>query len=301
MGYSIGLDVGGTKIAGAVFSEDGAEIQRRIMPTPADYASFLSTCILMIDQMDVACAAKASVGIGLPGGVAAKAEHLPTIANIPCLSNQPLRNDLQAQLERTVSLANDADCAALSEAVDGAGAGYRSVFGLIMGTGVGGGFVVEGKLVQGANGLTGEVGHLPLPFREPADGPVVPCNCGQSGCIDKSASGPALLRLYHVLTGKTLKASPQIADLARQGDAEALATLDRFYTTVAKALVPILHTFDPEIIVVSGGLSNLPGLFEAVPQRWGKYALVPNPATLFVPAKHGALSGLRGAAWIGKS
>jgi fructokinase len=298
--FSIGLDVGGTKIAGAVFGEDGAEVSRVILPTPANYAEFLSTCVTIIEQLDKTCGAKASVGIGLPGGIAAHAERLPTIANLPCLSGQPLQSDLQAKLGRPVRLANDADCAALSEATDGAGAGYASVFGLIMGTGVGGGLVIDGKLVQGANGLTGEVGHLPLPFREPADGPVAPCSCGQSGCIDKSASGPALVRMYQVMTGKTVNASPQIAELASQGDAGALETLDRFYSTVAKAMVPILHMFDPDIIVVSGGLNNMPALYDEVPKRWGKYALIPNPKTLFVPAKHGALSGLRGAAWLGK-
>ena len=300
MNFSIGLDIGGTKIAGAVFAGDGGEIERVILPTPADYADFLSVCVTIIERLDQACGARASVGLGLPGAVAAKTELLPTMANIACLSRKPLQSDLQEKLNRSVRLANDADCAALSEATDGAGAGCRSVFGLIMGTGVGGGLVVDGKLVQGANGLTGEVGHLPLPFREPADGPVVPCNCGQSGCIDKSASGPALLRQYKVLSGKTLKASPQVADLARQGDEGALATLDRFYTTVAKAMVPVLHMFDPEIIVVSGGLNNLPGLYKDVPERWGRYAMIPNLKTQFVPAKHGALSGLRGAAWVGK-
>jgi fructokinase len=241
LAFSIGLDVGGTKIAGAVYTEDGAEYVRVVLPTPADYTSFLATCGTIISQLDEACGTKASVGIGLPGAIAAKTELLPTIANIACLSGQPLQTDLEAKLGRPVRLANDADCAALSEATDGAGAGYRTVFGLIMGTGVGGGLVIDGNLVQGANGLAGEVGHLPLPFREPADGPIVPCSCGQSGCIDKSASGPALLRLHLVLSGKALTASPQIADLARQGDAEALATLDRFYTAVAKAMVPILH------------------------------------------------------------
>jgi fructokinase len=300
LSFSIGLDVGGTKIAGAVFTKEGSESARQILPTPANYDDFLSCCVSMIGQLDAACGTRASIGIGIPGAIAAEPDPLPVIANIPCLGGKNLRGDLQAKLGRPVRLANDADCAALSEATNGAGAGCRSVFGLIMGTGVGGGFVYEGKLVQGANGLTGEFGHLPLPFREPADGPVVSCNCGQSGCIDKSASGPALLRLHHVLTGKMLTASPQIAELARQGDKEALATLDRFYTTVAKAMLPVLHMFDPDMVVVSGGLSNLPGLYEAVPKRWGQYAMVPQPKTLFVQAKHGTMSGLRGAALLGR-
>jgi fructokinase len=300
VGFSIGLDIGGTKIAGAVFDQGGQEIAQVIRPTPKTYDTFLSACVAVIDELDQKAGQKGTIGIGLPGAIAVQPNPLPVIANIPCLSGQSLQRDLQDQLKRIVRLANDADCAALSEATDGAGAGYRSVFGLILGTGVGGGFVLDKKLVQGANGLTGEVGHLPLPFREPADGAVVACDCGQSGCIDKSASGPALLRLHHVLTGTLYTASPQIAELARQGDVQALASLDRFYTVVAKAMLPVLHMFDPDIIVVSGGLSNMPGLYEAVTQRWGAYTLVRAVKTLFVPPKHGALSGLRGAAWLGK-
>lgn len=301
LAFSIGLDVGGTKIAGAIFSEDGDEISRVVRPTPKEYVPFIETCVAIIHELEKPNGAKSSVGVGIPGAIAAKPDPLPTIANIPCLSGKNLQSDLQNKLGRGVRLANDADCAALSEAKDGAGVGYHTVFGLILGTGVGGGFVVDGKLVQGANGLTGEFGHLPLPFREASDGPVVSCSCGQSGCIDKSASGPALLNLHHQRTGKKHTASPQIADLARQGDAEALATLDAFYTTVAKAMVSVLHTFDPEVIIVCGGLSNLPGLIEAVPKRWSQFTMIRSPKTLFVQAKHGALSGLRGAAWLGKA
>lgn len=299
--FSTGLDVGGTKIAGAVYAADGSEVARTVLPTPSDYQQFLDTIVRIVGELDAACRAYASIGIGIPGAVAAQPDPLPTIANIPCLGGRNLRADLHKKLGRPVRLANDADCAALSEAKDGAGAGHRSVFGLIMGTGVGGGFVFDSKLIQGANGLTGECGHLPLPYREPADGPVVSCGCGQSGCIDKSASGPALLRLYHQQTGKTLTASPQVADLARQGDREALAALDSFYTTVAKSMLPVLHMFDPDIIVVCGGLSSLPGLCEAVPRRWGRYTMIPQVKTLFVPARHGALTGLRGAAWLGQN
>ena len=255
----------------------------------------------IIGELESSSNGTASVGIGLPGAIAAVPDPLPVLANIPCLSGTNLQADLQARLQRPVRLANDADCAALSEARDGAGAGHRSVFGLIMGTGVGGGLVLDGKLLQGASGLAGEFGHLPLPRRDAADGPVVACKCGQEGCIDKSASGPALLRLHLQLTGKKLTASPQLTELARNGDAEALATLDKFFTTVAKAMVTVLHMFDPEIIVVCGGLSNLPGLYEAVPARWGRFAMIPNIRTKLVPAKYGALTGLRGAAWLGQS
>ncbi len=300
MNFAIGLDIGGTKIAGAVYSDDGREVSRSVVPTPKSYLSFVEACATVIDELEKPVDQKATVGIGLPGAVAAHAIHLPTIANIACLSGKPLQDDLQKRLGRPVRLANDADCAALSEAKDGAGAKYRSVFGLVMGTGVGGGFIYDGKLIQGVNGTTGEIGHLPLPYRDEADGPIVECNCGQKGCIDKSASGPALLRLHHKLTGTMYTASPQITELARQGDKGALATLDIFFTTVAKSMTAVLHSFNPDVIVVCGGLNNLPGLYEEVPKRWSQFAMVPQVKTRFVPAMHGAITGLRGAAWLGR-
>lgn len=300
-GNAIGLDIGGTKIAGAIFGADGSELSRHVVPTPKEYPDFLESTLGLIAKLEEGSTAKASVGIGLPGAVSAYAGPLPTIANISCLSGKDLAADLAVKLQRPVRLANDADCAALSEATDGAGAGHRAVFGLILGTGVGGGLVIDQKLYQGANGLAGEFGHLPLPHRIDADGPVISCACGQSGCIDKSASGPALLRRYHQISGKVLTASPQVAELAKQGDKEALAALDDYFTTVAKALVTVLHMFDPDIIVACGGLSAMPGLIEAVPQRWGRFTMIPYPRTKFAVARHGAMSGLRGAAWLGRA
>ena len=158
--------------------------------------------------------------------------------------------------------------------------------------------VIDGKLVEGPHGLAGEIGHLPLPFREATDGPVVACGCGQKGCLDKSIGGPALVRLYQEMTGKEAGAA-LIAERARKGGTEALRVLDRFYTVIAKAMVTVIHVYDPEIIVVSGGLSELPGLYREVPARWGAYALCKNLKTGFVPAMHGLMSGMRGAARIG--
>jgi fructokinase len=154
-------------------------------------------------------------------------------------------------------------------------------------------------LLEGANGLASEIGHLPLPFREEADGPVVPCGCKQQGCLDKTISGGGLARLYAFLTGKEADART-IARMASEGDADALRVLDRYYEVVAKAMVAILHTFDPEIVVVSGGLSALQGLYEEVPKRWGRYAVAAAIKTKFVPARHGLLAGVRGAAWLGR-
>jgi fructokinase len=296
--FSIGLDIGGTKIGGAVYGEDRKEIMQIVRPTPANYSDLVTTCRDMIWKLDQACEARASVGVGVPGAFDHKTGDVLFTGNTPCIVGQPLRRDLEKIVDRPVRLANDADCAALSEAVDGAGAEHNIVFGIILGTGVGGGLVINRQIVSGPNGLTGEFGHIVVPFREESDGPTVDCVCRQKGCIDKSVSGLALARLYAAMTGKQANAG-RIADLARENDAEALRVLDRFYTTVAKAMVTIIHMFDPDIIVVSGGLSNHPRLYDEVPKRWGSYTVCKEPKTLFVPAKFGALSGLRGAAWVG--
>ena len=281
----IGLDIGGTKIAGAIFDGAGVELARQVKPTPCGYSDFVTSCVDLIHELDKS--SKASVGIGAPYGA----------ANMPFILGKDVAADIGAALGRPVRLANDANCAALAEAIDGAGAGYNSVFGLILGTGVAGGLILNGKIVAGVNGLAGEIGHLPLPYYEPADGVPYPCGCGQKGCIEKLVSGGGLSRLYESMTKEKADAA-QIATKAEQGDAKALHVLDRYYTVVAKAMVTIIHSFDPEIITVSGGVSALPGLYQEVPKRWGQYAIVKNPKTKFVPAKHGTMAGLRGAAWL---
>jgi len=298
MSFSIGLDIGGTKIAGAVFDDKGEVLTQNAVPTPTDYADFLAACGELISEFDKACKQKAKIGIGIAGMIDSK--HGTVFApNIPCLEGRPFRSDCEKTFGRAVRVANDADCAALVEACDGAGQGYRTVFGLIMGTGVGGGLVIDGKIFEGAHGLAGEIGHLPLPFRDAADGPLVDCGCGQKGCIDKSIGGPALARLYKAMTGKQAEAE-HIAIRAREGDTEARRVLDQFYTTVAKAMVTVIHSFDPDIIVVSGGLNDLPSLYNEVPKRWGRYALCKALCTKFAAAKYGAISGIRGAARIGR-
>jgi len=294
MTFSIGLDIGGTKIAGAVFDTSNKLLAEKTVPTPTAYDDFLLACGALIELFDKACGKKASLGLGIAGAI--NQEHGTVFApNLPFLENRSLRADAEKKFGRTVHIANDADCAALSEALDGAGKDYRTVFGLIMGTGVGGGLVVDKKIYQGIHGLAGEIGHLPLPFREDPDGPLVDCGCGQKGCIDKSLSGPALTRLYKMMVGKDASAE-QIADLVKQGDVDARRVLDRFYTVAAKAMITIIHAFDPEIVIVNGGLIDLPGFYVEVPKRCGRYALNKNLRTKLVPAKFGTLSGIMGAA-----
>lgn len=298
MPFYTGLDIGGSKIAGAVFTGTAKELAREVVATPGSYAGFLSTCRKLVDKLEAKAGHPARVGIGIAGCIDRQAGKV-FAPNIPYLRDRPLRQDFEKSLERTIRMANDADCAALSEAWDGAGKGHHSVFTLILGTGVGGGLVVDKKIYEGAHGLAGEIGHLPLPFREYTDGPIVPCACKQQGCIEQSISGPALTRLYESMTGYKADAV-KIAALARQGDAGAMRTLDQFYTTVSKAMVTVLHTYDPDIIVVSGGLCQLPGLYEEVPKHWSQYALPEKLKTKFVPAKHGSMTGVRGAAWLNK-
>ena len=300
MGCTIGLDIGGTKIAGAAFDAKGESLAQFAQPTPKTYEAFLETCRVLVDQLEQKCGRADSLGVGLPGHFDLFTGFISCQSNLPHISDRPLRADLERLLKRDILFENDANCAALAEAVEGAGRGHRAVFGLIMGTGIGGGFVLNGRVVSGANGIGGEIGHLPLPHYEESDGERVPCGCGQTGCIERLAAGAALARRYHAQTGLHADAK-HIAAQARQGDPEALHVLDLYYTTVAKAMVAILHSFDPDIITVSGGLNSLPGLYTEVPKRWGKYAINPSLVTRFVPATFGAIAGLRGAALLGKS
>ncbi|MDP9127718.1 MAG: ROK family protein [Pseudomonadota bacterium] len=299
MSFHTGLDIGGTKIAGAVFGRDGLEISQAVLPTPHDYTEFLIACRTIVDDLDRLCGGRATVGIGIPGVIDREKDNI-FAPNVPCLQGHTFQADITRILNRPVAIGNDASCASLSEAVDGAGAGHHIVFGVIMGTGVGGGMAVDGKMVDGPHGLTGEWGHLPLPYRDEKDGAIVACGCGQRGCIDKTISGPALSRLFSAATGQNIEAS-QIGALASGGDLIARQVLDQFYSTVAKAMVTIIHGFDPNVIVVSGGLSSLPGLYAEVPKRWEVYAVRKNLRTRLLPATHGTLTGLRGAAWLGSA
>lgn len=292
----IGLDIGGTKIAGGLLTPDGAMAGEVVVPTPQDYSEFLASCDDVIGKLENLSGGNCSVGVGIAGWIERDAGRV-TSPNLPFLKGQPFRHDLASRIGREVRLANDANCMALAEAVDGAGAGYDSVLGVILGTGVGSGFVHHGRLVDGCSGMAGEIGHLPLPFREAADGSLIPCACRQEGCVESLTSGGALARLYEFMTGKSADARA-IGVMAEAGDPDALRVLDRYYEVVAKAMVIALHTFDPDVIVVSGGVSLLSGLYDEVPKRWGRYVSTPNILTKFLPARHGAMSGIRGAAWL---
>ncbi len=290
-----GLDVGGTTIRAAAFTEQGDKVCEKIIPVPQSFESFVEGCQYLAQFLDEESGEKVSIGIAFPGPIFQDTGTVDA-ANLRFLTGHPLRDALEAKLGRKVKMANDANCLVLAEATDGAGQGYRTVFGLVVGTGVGGGYVCYGHLIEGANGYAAEIGHLPLPFAGPEDGLGVLCRCGQN-CLEKHISGPALARLYFERTGQAAE-PPEIAAAAKAGDQEAQATLNQYFESFAKGMVTILASFDPQVIVLSGGLINLPGLFDEIPARWNKYSYVKDPQTAFVPAIHGELACVRGAAWL---
>jgi fructokinase len=218
------------------------------------------------------------------------------VANLPWLERRPLRADLARALGRTVAIANDANCFALSEATDGAAAGAGVAFGVTLGTGVGGGIVVGGRPLLGANAIAGEWGHNPLPGLDPADGPAAVCGCGRTGCIETWLNGAALARDYRDEAGRNL-AGPEIARLAEDGEPQARAALARYQRRLARALAGIVNLLDPDVIVVGGGLSSIRSLYLEVPKLWAPLVVAPAPKTRLVPARFGPESGLRGAAW----
>jgi fructokinase len=302
-GCAIGVDLGGTKIEAIVLGPDGAEHWRRRVPTPAgDYEATVAAVAALVGQARHELGLRsASIGAGTPGSLTA--EGLIKNANSTCLNGRPLQRDLEAALGQPVALANDANCLALSEATDGAGAGAAVVFAVILGTGVGGGIAVHGRVLGGPNGLAGEWGHNPMPWATAAD-PRWPCYCGQSTCIEMLLSGPGLARDHHPPPGGPN--ASEIAALAAAGDAAAQATLARHAERLARALSEVINLLDPDVIVLGGGLSRLAHLYETVPRLWGRHVFAAGAAgqplhTRLEPALHGDSSGVRGAAWLGRT
>lgn len=293
----IGVDLGGTKIEAAALTPDGAIALRRRVSTPPGYAAKIAATAALVRDVEAELGlAGARVGVGHPGS------HNPRTglirnANSTDLNGRPLHADLNAALEGPVRCANDANCFALSEAVDGAGAGAASVFGVILGTGVGGGLVIDGRLVTGQDGNAGEWGHtgLPRPSREEVPGPA--CHCGRQGCVEAWCSGPALTADHERVTGEVLSAQA-LAERARSGDPAACASLDRHAGRLARALADVVNIIDPEVIVLGGGVSNLPGLAETLQTRIAKWAFTDAFTVQVRVNRHGDSSGVRGAAWL---
>ena len=291
----LGIDLGGTKIEIVALGDGERELLRRRVPTPReDYAGTVAAIGTLVDAAEAELGSAGTVGIGIPGSVS-PASGLIRNANSTWLNGQPLQRDLEARLRRPVRLANDANCFALSEAADGAGAGADSVFGAILGTGVGGGLVIGGRIVTGANTIAGEWGHIPLPARGAADGPPRRCWCGRLDCIETFLSGPAFERDYAAASGEALHAHA-IAARAAAGDAAAAAALARHADRLARALAMVINLVDPDVIVLGGGLSNIASLRHDVPRLWGRHVFSDGVATRLAAAVHGDSSGVRGAA-----
>ena len=297
----IGVDVGGTKIEAIALSPAGEEIARRRVTTPPDYVPLVDAIAELVRDLERAAGEVGTVGVGIPGAVVPHT-GLVKNANSVWLNGRPLGRDLEARLDRPVRLMNDANCFAISEATDGAAAGAHVVFGVILGTGVGGGIVVDGRILMGANLIAGEWGHNPLPWPRADEWPGPPCYCAKQGCVEAWLSGPGFERDHAEHTGRALP-SRDIVRAAGDGDADAAATLARYHDRLARALVSLIHVLDPDVIVLGGGMSDIPGLPEAA------YALLPRylfaagagsdpVATRIVRAAHGAASGVRGAAWL---
>jgi len=293
----IGFDVGGSKIAALALGPDGRELGRLRQDVPRDYAATVDALARIAAGLIQTHGPAQSTGVALPGMIGAGGEPV-RVVNLPWLEGRPLAADLGRVIGLPVAVANDANCFALSEAVDGAAAGASVVFGVILGTGVGGGIVVAGRPLAGANAIAGEWGHNPLPPSPGADGPPATCGCGRTGCVESWLNGAALARDYARLTGRIADA-PAIARLAERGDPGALAVLERYRQRLATALAAVINLLDPQVIVLGGGLSALPGLYDEVPRLWPPLVVAPEPKTRLVPARFGAESGLRGAAWLG--
>lgn len=293
----IGVDVGGTKIEGLVLHEDGTELVRRRVPTPAgDYEGIVGAIAALVGSLEDDVGYTGPVGLGTPGAVDPVANVIKN-SNSTALNGMPLADDVAAVLGRSVRMANDADCFAWSEATDGAGAGADPVFGVILGTGVGGGVVANRRLVSGPNAIAGEWGHNPLPWPQPDETPGPECYCGLRGCVETFLSGPGLERAYLRETGSDMS-SRDVVSAAGVGEAAAAKVMDDYIDRLARSLAVVINVIDPEVVVLGGGMSNIDMLYDGVTEIWDRYVFSTSVLTKLHKAKHGDSSGVRGAAWL---
>jgi fructokinase len=293
----IGVDLGGTKIEFAAITADGRILGKNRMPTPTgDYGATIGAIRDGVLALEQEIGRTGSVGVGIPGSISPSTGRVRN-ANSTCLNGNFLTSDLEKALNRPVRLANDANCFALSEAIDGAGKGSDSVFGVILGTGVGGGLVIGGTAITGRNAISGEWGHNPLPWPGAGEAAGKECYCGQSGCIETHLSGPALSQAYQAASGDAAEAI-QIAQLANAGDKIAKDVLAEYERKLARALSLVINILDPDVIVLGGGLSNIDRFYETVPVLWQEWVFSDAVATRLRPPLHGDSSGVRGAAWL---
>jgi fructokinase len=291
----IGVDLGGSKIEAVAMRGSAVVARRRAASPRGDYAATIEAIAAIVAAVEDEAGGRGSIGIGIPGAISPPT-GLVKNANSTWLIGKPLDRDLEGRLGRPVRLANDANCFALSEATDGAAAGLPVVFGVILGTGVGGGIVVHGRVLAGANAIAGEWGHSPLPWPEDGEGPGPSCYCGLNGCIETFLSGPALAADHAARHGGALDAAA-VAEAALR-DAAADATLRRYENRLARALATVINLLDPDAIVLGGGLSRIDRLYGIVPLLWGGYVFSDTVATRLLRPRHGDASGVRGAAWL---
>ncbi|WP_442754502.1 ROK family protein [Methylocystis sp. JAN1] len=293
----IGVDLGGTKIEAVALGRDGAVLARRRVPTPTHhYEEILRAICALVGDIEAETGRRGSVGVGSPGSVST---HTGLIkgSNTQVVNGKPLDADLTRLLGRLVRVENDANCFALSEAVDGAGQGARVVFGVILGTGVGGGVVVEGKVLSGRNHVGGEWGHTPLPWMTREEYPGLRCFCGHDGCIETFLCGAGLAREYKRRSGRDAKGQDIVAR-AESGEAAALATLDAYQDRLSRALAMIVDILDPDAIVLGGGVSNIRFIYEGLTARVAAHAFTDALDTRILRNAHGDSGGVRGAAWL---
>ena len=293
----IGIDLGGTKIEGIALDRDGRELLRQRVSSPREsYQQTLNAIVALVRDIESRVGATGTVGIGIPGAIS-PATGLVKNSNSTWMNGRPLAEDLPLLLGRPVRFANDANCFALSEATDGAGAGARVVFGVILGTGTGGGIVANGQVLQGPNAIAGEWGHNPLPAPRDGEWPGPGCYCGRTGCIELFLSGPGLARDYAQAGGGTATAM-EVAARAAAGDSLAESCLVRYEDRLARALAGVINVLDPDVIVLGGGMSNIDRLVTSVPAIWAAHIFSDAVATRLARAVHGDSSGVRGAAWL---
>lgn len=297
LGPRVGVDLGGTKIEAIALSRNGRVLERRRIPTPAtDYDGTIRAVADLVRAVERTVGERARVGVGIPGTVS-RATGVVKNANSTWLIGRPLDRDLAAALVRPVRIQNDANCFAVSEASDGSGRDAGIVFGVILGTGVGGGLVIDGRIVDGPNGITGEWGHNPLPWPTDEERPGPPCYCGRHGCIETFLSGPALSAGFRD-AGHPPATAQRIAEAAAAGDPAAAGHLELYAGRLARGLAHLVNILDPDVIVLGGGVSNIAMLYDRVPQLWGPFVFSDRIDTRLVAPTHGDSSGVRGAAWL---
>lgn len=293
----IGVDLGGTKIEAIALDADTPVAVRRRVATPRDYAGTLDTIVRLVAEIEAETGRTGSVGVGIPG-VVSNTTGLVKNANSTWLIGRPLLADLEGRLSRPVRVANDANCFTLSEAIDGAGQGYETVFGVILGTGVGGGIAIRQRIHEGPNQIAGEWGHNPLPWMTEEERAAAPnCYCGKYGCVETFLSGPGFER-DHALRSGARCSSQDIVRAAASGDAHATGTMERYHDRLARALASVINLLDPDLVVLGGGMSNLPELPSAVSALLPRYVFSDTVLTKIVLNAHGDSSGVRGAAWL---